>query len=63
MVEARRPKKPQKTAAKDHALSPVHDMIGRKLREFYDDVTQQPVPDRFLGLLDELEAASRKKRT
>ena len=23
---------------------PVYDMIGRRLREFYDDVAQQPVP-------------------
>ncbi len=29
--------------------------IGRQLRAVYDEVAQQPVPDRFLKLLDELE--------
>lgn len=29
--------------------------IGRYLRHLYDDVVQQPVPDRFVQLLEELE--------
>ncbi len=32
--------------------------IGRYLRHLYDDVVQQPVPDRFKQLLDELERKS-----
>lgn len=28
--------------------------IGLKLREFYDDVVAEPVPDRFLELLGKL---------
>ncbi|HEY4994782.1 MAG TPA: NepR family anti-sigma factor [Aestuariivirga sp.] len=40
----------------------VTDLIGQRLRKFYDEVTEQPVPDRFLHLLDQLdEAASSKK--
>jgi hypothetical protein len=29
--------------------------VGRKLKATYDDVVNQPVPDRFLHLLDNLE--------
>ena len=31
------------------------DSIGRELRNLYDDVVAQPVPDRFLKLLNQLE--------
>jgi len=38
------------------ALGPeLQAHIGRQLRAVYDEVAQQPVPDRFLQLLDELE--------
>ncbi len=40
---------------------PVYDMIGRRLRDYYDGVSQQPVPDRFLDLLNQLEAKTTKK--
>lgn len=36
----------------------VSDLIGERLRTFYDDVAKQPVPDRFLDLLNQLQAAS-----
>ena len=36
----------------------VSDLIGERLRSFYDDVAKQPVPDRFLNLLNQLQAAS-----
>lgn len=42
---------------------PVYDIIGRRLREYYDEVSHQPVPDRFLELLDRLEAKSFKKES
>jgi hypothetical protein len=29
--------------------------IGRQLRAVYDEVARQPVPERFLKLLEELE--------
>jgi Anti-sigma factor NepR len=35
---------------------PVYDIIGRRLREYYDDVAKQPVPDRFAELLRKLDA-------
>lgn len=34
--------------------------IGRRLKAYYDDVASEPVPDRFLSLLDKLDAAASK---
>lgn len=46
--------------AADHVVrSGSHDMqsfIGRQLRAVFDDVAKQPVPDRFLELMKQLEA-------
>ncbi len=33
----------------------IQDHIGRQLRAVYDDVLNQPVPDRLLELLEELD--------
>ncbi|MDP8997078.1 MAG: hypothetical protein M3O03_08770 [Pseudomonadota bacterium] len=41
----------------------VTDLIGQRLRKYYDDVANQPVPDRFLNLLDQLEEASSSKKS
>jgi Anti-sigma factor NepR len=41
----------------------VSDLIGQRLRNYYDEVAKQPVPDRFLELLNQLEAASAPKKT
>jgi hypothetical protein len=38
--------------------SQIADQIGMQLRSIYDDVLAQPVPGRFLDLLQELERAS-----
>ncbi len=51
--------KPLKLSSKPEAT----DLIGLQLRKYYDEVANQPVPDRFLNLLEELdEAASAKKQ-
>jgi hypothetical protein len=34
--------------------------IGQKLREYYDHLAAEPVPDRFKALLDQLENAEAK---
>lgn len=39
-----------------HELGP-NSAIGRRLKAYYDDVASEPVPDRFLSLLDALDAA------
>ena len=42
-------------------LSPaLQDHIGRQLRAMFDDVAQEPVPDRFLQLLKDLEQSGDK---
>ena len=35
---------------------PVHEMISKRLRGYFDELAKQPMPDRFLELLDRLEA-------
>jgi hypothetical protein len=35
--------------------------IGRKLRAQFDEVLSEPVPDRFVDLLNKLEAAEKKQ--
>jgi Anti-sigma factor NepR len=52
--EARRRKSPSKI--------PIEEHIGRQLRSLYDDVLAQPIPDRFLDLLKQLEAQSGPKK-
>ena len=33
----------------------VHEMIGRRLRLHYEELQQQPLPDRLADLLEELD--------
>ncbi len=35
---------------------PIDEHIGRHLKAIYDDVLKQPIPERFLDLLDQLES-------
>ena len=37
------------------ATADVQAYIGRQLRAVYDDVVKQPIPDRFLALMEQLE--------
>jgi hypothetical protein len=42
-----------------YALAPhVQEQIGRRLSAAYDEVLRQPIPDRFLLLLDQLDQAT-----
>ena len=36
-----------------------HGSISRKLRDFYDAVQEEAIPDRFLDLLEKLDQAER----
>jgi hypothetical protein len=36
----------------------IGEQIGKELRELYNDMLSQPIPDRFLDLLNELEKES-----
>jgi Anti-sigma factor NepR len=40
---------------------PVYDIIAARLRDYYDEVAKQPVPGRFVELLNQLEAKAKKK--
>jgi hypothetical protein len=39
----------------------IQNHLGRKLQATYDDLVQQPVPDKFRQLLDELERQEKKQ--
>ena len=42
-----------------YALAPhVQEQIGRQLAAAYDEVLRQPIPERFLLLLDQLDQAT-----
>lgn len=41
---------------------PIYDMIGKRLRDYYDEVAAQPVPDRFLDLLKQLDSKTSAKK-
>ena len=49
---------PCRTVRTRRSKPEIADQIGMQLRSIYDDVVAQPVPGRFLDLLQELERAS-----
>jgi hypothetical protein len=57
-ADAERPSTPRRSEASP--AFPIHEPIGRQLRAIFDEVTSQPVPDKFLKLLEELERKSTK---
>jgi Anti-sigma factor NepR len=57
--------KPMIVADPSHMALPVQglpDVIGEKLRAYYEHVASEPVPDRFAALLAQLEAKSVSKK-
>lgn len=45
----------------EYALAPhVQEQIGRRLAAVYDEILRQPIPERFLRLLDQLDQTSAK---
>jgi hypothetical protein len=67
MVEKKTPEPPPSTSdqvAIHSTTTPkkrnpnVKDHIGRQLRALYDEVADQPVPDRFMELLNRLDEKS-----
>lgn len=46
---------------REYALAPhVQEQIGRRLAAAYDEILRQPIPERFLRLLDQLDQATTK---
>jgi|JI8StandDraft_1071087.scaffolds.fasta_scaffold1137617_1 hypothetical protein len=41
----------------------MQDLLGEKLRAYYDQFAREPVPDRFTVLLKQLEARGVPKKT
>ena len=39
----------------------VERAIGNRLRAFYDEVAREPVPDRFVDLLNRLDKETKKR--
>lgn len=48
--------KPSQKKSGDFTKDPLSDKIGNSLRELYDDVVNEPIPDDFLKLLEKAEA-------
>ncbi len=40
----------------------IHGMLGEKLKAFYAEVANEPIPERLTALLAKLEAQSAKKQ-
>ena len=43
--------------------APAMDAVSRRLREYYDAVKEEAIPDRLLDLLEKLDEADRNQRT
>jgi hypothetical protein len=39
---------------------PVHEHVGRQLKALFDEVTTQPIPEKLVKLLEELERRQSK---
>ncbi len=61
--KAAMPRKKIETMTHTSAKPEVSDLIGQRLRNYYNEVALQPVPDRFMDLLNQLEAASSPKKS
>jgi len=42
-------------------MAAEHEHIGRALRGMFEEVLSQPIPDKFVSLLNELEKKQSKK--
>jgi len=47
----------KKSAKRGSTSNPAHETITFKLREYYDAVKEEAIPDHFLDLLERLDAA------
>jgi hypothetical protein len=61
--KAKKPGKSTHKMTSTPAKPEVSDLIGQRLRNYYNSVAEQPVPDRFLDLLAQLEEASSTKKS
>jgi hypothetical protein len=52
----------KKTGRRSETLGPTSE-IGRKLKQYYDDLVSDEVPDRFANLLKQLEESEKASAT
>lgn len=52
-------KKPS-VANRSSGVSPVHPGVAAQLREYYQSVQEEGIPERFLSLLERLDMAERQ---
>ncbi|MBO6538211.1 MAG: hypothetical protein JJ969_02325 [Rhizobiaceae bacterium] len=50
------------TGNQDQDKSAVTDAVSMKLRRYYATVMEEAIPDRFLDLLEQLDAADNEQR-
>lgn len=60
VLSSHRPRRARPAEAQPDSETPPHndvgEQIGEQLRGLYDDILNQPIPDRFLELLNRLES-------
>lgn len=64
VLNSRRPpreRSPSQKSRRDVDKNKIGEEIGDQLRNLYKDVLEQPVPERFLELLNQLEAGTISK--
>lgn len=49
--------KPHSDGSRKNQIREEHETISRKLSAFYDSIKEEAIPDRFLDLLEKLDAA------
>jgi len=54
------PKKPANPHMTTGSLQKAQETITQKLRQYYDSVEEEGIPDRFLDLLEKLDEAEKK---
>lgn len=52
----------QGNTPKTHPEKVAGNTVSRKLREYYDSVMEEAIPERFLDLLEQLDAADQAQR-
>ncbi len=55
------PKKSKGSSAIGGHRKVVEDAVNTKLKAFYRQITEEPIPDQFLDLLDRLDKAVAEK--
>lgn len=60
MIESSKDKRRGGGATSANSAFDPNGAIGRKLKSFYDVIETEPVPDRLLDLLEQLDEAERR---